>query len=217
MPDGCIVLATRNRGKLREIRQVLGDLSVEMVSLEDFPEIPDPEETGSTFAENARIKALGYAKATRKWALAEDSGLVVDALDGAPGVRSARYATDRVAPDATREQIDLTNNTKLLEQLEGVPDEQRSGRFVCHLALADPERILLEATGAIEGRIGHEPRGENGFGYDPVFISNQTGCTTAELSPEQKNAISHRGRAVRQFATLLREFLARLARQEDAL
>jgi len=202
-----IVLATRNPGKLREIRQVLSPLSVEAMSLEDFGEIPEPAETGKTFAANARAKALYYARATGRWALADDSGLEVDALNGAPGVRSARYAADACPPGADRAAIDQANNRRLLAELQNVPDEKRTARFVCHLALADDQRILLEARGIIEGRIGHAPQGHNGFGYDPLFFVPALGCTTAQLLPEEKNRISHRGQAVRQFAEMLRQLL----------
>jgi XTP/dITP diphosphohydrolase len=202
-----IVLATGNPGKVREIRQMLAPLPVDVDSLERFQEIPEPEEMGATFAENARDKARYYARATGCWALADDSGLVVDALDGAPGVRSARYAADRVAPDAGRSEIDAANNARLLEELEGLGDEQRTARFVCHLALADDQRVLIETFDTVEGRIAHAPAGTNGFGYDPLFIAEETGCTTAQLSSEPKNAISHRGKAVRHFAGLLNSFL----------
>jgi len=208
MPQRSIVLATRNPGKLREIRQVLSDLPVEVTSLAVHERIPQPAETGRTFAENARQKALYYARATGQWCLADDSGLVVDALDGAPGVRSARYAAERCPPNTSRETIDAANNAKLLEALKDVPDERRTARFVCHLALADPRRVLIETFGTVEGRIAREPRGHNGFGYDPLFFLPQKGCTVAELPPGQKNAISHRGQAVRHFASLLKSFLS---------
>ena len=203
-----IVLATRNSGKFREIARTLGEMPVEIVSLADFAELAEPAETGDTFAENAREKATYYALATGRWCLADDSGLEVDALNGAPGVRSARYAVDDCPPGAERETIDRANNARLLAELAGVPDEKRTARFVCHLALADAGRILIEAFDTVEGIIAHAPHGENGFGYDPLFFVPDLGCTTAELPPEKKNAISHRGKAVRQFASLLRIFLA---------
>jgi len=198
-----IVLATRNSGKLREIRQVLSGLEVEVIGLDAFPGIGEPEETGSTFAENARHKASYYASATGCWCLADDSGIVVDALDGRPGVLSARYASDRRSPGADKAEIDQANNRKLLEEMANVPAGKRTARFVCHLALSDGESFPVEATGQVEGKIALEPAGENGFGYDPIFIPNGTGCTMAELTAEQKNAISHRGKAVRRFAALL--------------
>jgi len=208
MTKPTILLASGNPGKCREIRQVLGDLPVEIVSLADLPPIEEPAEDGATFAANARTKALYYARATGLWALADDSGLAVDALDGAPGVYSARFAADRCGADAGRDAIDAANNALLLERLADVPDAARTARFVCHLALADGEDVLLEAQGVIEGRIGHTERGDNGFGYDPLFVVDERGCTTAELPPETKNAISHRGQATRRFKVLLADYLA---------
>jgi XTP/dITP diphosphohydrolase len=203
-----IVLASRNPGKVREIRAVLAGAGIEAVGLDEIDPrraIPEPAEHGASFAENARAKAAYYARATRAWALADDSGLEVAALGGAPGVRSARYAADRCPTDAARDQIDAANNAKLLRELEGIGDERRGARFVCHLALSDGRNILLEATGVVEGRIAHRPAGRNGFGYDPLFFVGELGCTTAQLPPERKNEISHRGRAVREFARLLAE------------
>lgn len=202
-----IVLATRNPGKLREIQAELADLPVEVVSLGQFPDVPEPDETGETFGENARDKALYYARHTGRWCLADDSGLAVDALDGQPGVRSARYALDRTGPESPRDQLDQANNRKLLDELADVPDSRRTARFVCHLALAGDGQILLETEDTIEGVIGHDPRGENGFGYDPLFVVPDLGKTTAELDPGRKNRISHRGKAVRHFASLLRDYL----------
>ncbi|HDZ20859.1 hypothetical protein LCGC14_0125080 [marine sediment metagenome] len=203
-----ILLATGNPGKCREIRRVLGDLPVKIVTLADAGPIDEPVEDGETFADNARAKATYYAAAAGMWALADDSGLAVDALDGAPGVRSARFAADRCAPDADRNTIDAANNARLLEDLRDVPDELRTARFVCCLALADHTNILAEVCGVIEGRIGHEPHGTNGFGYDPLFFVPELGCTTADLPPDRKNAISHRGQAVRQFKAILADLLA---------
>ncbi len=210
-----IVLGTRNRGKLREIRQILRRLEVRVTPLDEWPRVEEPEETGATFAENARAKALYYARALRgpdgpgPWCLADDSGLEVGALGGAPGVHSARYALGstrgKEVPD--RKTADRKNNAKLLEELGSVPDEKRTARFICHLALADAEKILLEARGKVEGRIGRVPAGQNGFGYDPLFFVPSLGCTTAQLCTEEKNRISHRGKAVRQFAKLLKEYL----------
>ena len=202
-----IVLATCNSGKLREIRQVLSGLEVEVIGLDDFSGIPEPEEAGSTFAENARRKAKHYASATGCWCLADDSGIVVDALAGRPGVLSARYASERRPAEADRDQIDQANNQKLLEEMRGVPDGKRTARFVCHLTLSDGESFPVEATGSVEGKIALGPAGKNGFGYDPVFVPSEVGCTMAELTAEQKNAISHRGKAVREFAALLRDLI----------
>ena len=206
-PQRTIVVATRNPGKIREISAVLTQANVQLVGLDQFGSIEEPAETGETFAENARDKALYYAHATGQWALADDSGLAVDAIDGAPGVHSARYAADQCQPGADREIIDPANNAKLLAALADVPDELRTARFVCHLALADPNRVLIESFDTIEGRIGREENGDNGFGYDPLFFVDQFGCTTAELSASKKNQISHRGKALRKFAELLDEYI----------
>jgi XTP/dITP diphosphohydrolase len=204
-----ILLASRNLGKLREIRQVLGDLPVRVSGLDDWGRVEPPEETGRTFAANARDKALYYARATGRWCLADDSGLEVDALDGQPGVMSARYAADQCPQDASRGEIDRANNAKLLAALAGIADERRTARFVCHLALADARRVLIAASGTLEGRIARAPAGDNGFGYDPVFFVSEPGCTVAQLTAEHKNLISHRGKAVRRFKVLLKDFLER--------
>lgn len=198
-PARVIVLATSNRGKLREVRAVLADLPAALKGLDDFPPIPKPEETGETFDANASLKALYYAKQTGCWALADDSGLEVDALGGAPGVRSSRYAG--------REGDDAANNARLVAALAGMPGERRTARFRCAVALADTERVLARASGEIEGRIIDLPRGQNGFGYDPHFLVPELGVTTAELPPEQKNAISHRGRALRAIRPALERLL----------
>jgi XTP/dITP diphosphohydrolase len=204
----CLVLATRNAGKLAEIAHALAGLPVHIIGLSEYPDLPEPAEDGPTFAENARHKALCYSAATGHWCLADDSGLEVDCLGGAPGVRSARYAVDRCPPGAERLTIDRANNAKLLEALAGVEDSRRTARFVCHLAMADPQRVLIETFDVVEGRIGHEPRGDNGFGYDPLFHLPDRGCTMAELPLDQKNRICHRGKALKHFADLLRTFLS---------
>ncbi len=202
-----ILIGSRNPGKVREIRQVLADLPVRVKGLDEYPDLPEPPEDGATFADNARHKANYYAGRTGMWALADDSGLVVDALGGKPGVHSARYAADRCGENADRDTLDAANNAKLLEAMENVPEEERTARFVCHLALSDGERIIIETYATVEGRIGHRSKGDNGFGYDPLFYLPDRGCTTAELPPEQKNHISHRGQAVRHFASLLESLL----------
>jgi len=213
-PDGRILLATRNRGKAREIRDVLEPLGLRVVALDELdPEgrIPAPPEDAATFAENARRKAAYYARTTGCWALADDSGLEVDALGGAPGVRSARYAADAnegPGPGGDRASADAANNARLLRELSDVPDDRRAARFVCHLSLSDGRRVVCEADGAVDGRIARRPAGGNGFGYDPLFHLPELGRTAAELPPEQKNAVSHRGRAVRRFARRLRAMLA---------
>ena len=204
-----IVLASGNSAKLREIRQTLGDLPVRVVALGDLAPIGEPVEDGRTFADNARLKALYYARATGHWCLADDSGLVVDALDGAPGVTSARYSRDQFGGDVDRATLTAANNARVLAELGDRPPESRTARFVCHLALADGDDVLLEASGTVEGIITEAPRGDAGFGYDPLFLIPEMGMTAAEMTPEQKNAISHRGKAVRKFAELLAELLVR--------
>jgi XTP/dITP diphosphohydrolase len=196
-----ILVATTNPGKVRELRALLG-AQVEWKSLADFPGIPEVKEDGATFAENARKKALGYAQATGLWTLADDSGLVVDALDGAPGVNSARFSGAR-DPGADRKLLDRRNMEKLLSLLQDVPAEKRTARFVCCLCLASPEKVLLETRGTLEGRIATEPAGTGGFGYDPVFLVPPLGKTVAQLGAEEKNAISHRGNAMRALKPLL--------------
>lgn len=204
-----IFVATTNPGKLKELSQMLAGLAerIEWHSLREYPDMPDVEEDGATFADNARKKALAYARATELWTLADDSGLCIDALDGAPGVMSARYAADEVS-SGDRRAIDRANYEKVLRLLENVPDEKRTARFICHLSLADPENILLEATGHIEGVINHAPVGDNGFGYDPVFYIPALGKTAAQLEPEQKNHISHRACAITALIPRLKMLLS---------
>jgi XTP/dITP diphosphohydrolase len=164
-------------------------------------------ETGATFLENASLKAAGYARQLGTWALADDSGLEVDALGGAPGVHSARWAAMHGAGEG-----DAANNALLLRQLDDVPDGRRTGRFVCVLALADPDGgIILTARDTVEGRILRSPRGHNGFGYDPLFLVEAMGRTTAELTPEDKHRVSHRGKALRR----LRESMERAGLMTD--
>ena len=175
-------------------------------TLADFPALGEVEEDGATFEENARKKATEYAKATGLWTLADDSGLVVDALGGAPGVKSARFSGPFPA-GTDRKVIDQRNIAKLLKLLEGVPKELRTARFVCCLCLADPGKVLVEVRGTVEGMIIDKPLGDNGFGYDPVFFVPSLGRTVAQLPDEQKNAISHRGNAIRAFKPLLAKLL----------
>ena len=195
-----ILVATSNPDKLSEVRAVLGELGVEFVTLAHFNELPVAIEDGDTFAANAEAKARHYSRLTGCWTLADDSGLEVDALDGAPGVRSARYAG--------RSRDYAANNAKLVAELAGVPPEARTARFRCAMALADGERILASSAGTIEGRIIDTQRGSNGFGFDPLFLVPELGMTTAEMPPEQKNRISHRGQALRAIAPALARLLA---------
>ncbi|OHB65885.1 MAG: non-canonical purine NTP pyrophosphatase, RdgB/HAM1 family [Planctomycetes bacterium RBG_13_60_9] len=200
-----ILVATTNPGKVRELRAMLGE-GIEWKSLADFPGVGEVKEDGATFAENARKKATGYAQATGLWTLADDSGLVVDALGGAPGVNSARFSGDR-AKGADRKVLDRRNMERLLSLLDGVPMEKRTARFVCCLCLASPEKVLIETRGTLEGLITTEPAGTGGFGYDPVFLVPQLGQTVAQLGEEEKNAISHRGNAMRELKPLLKGLL----------
>ena len=194
-----LIVATANAGKAREFREMLGGDRFEWSDLSAHPEVPVVEETGHTFRVNACLKASYYATKLNAWALADDSGLVVDALDGAPGVLSARWAEQNGAGKG-----DADNNATLLKQLANVPDETRTARLVCVLALSDPQgRIILTTQDAVEGVILREPRGSNGFGYDPLFFFPEHGKTTAELPPETKHAISHRGKALRRMKGLM--------------
>jgi non-canonical purine NTP pyrophosphatase (RdgB/HAM1 family) len=199
-----LVMATRNPGKIRELQAILQDSGVSLLSLADFPHLPDIPETGATFAENAAAKAAAVARLTGHPALADDSGLRVDALKGAPGVFSARYAQDRTTP---RPPTDADNWGKLLDELKGVPWEERGARFVCELALARPDGSVWRARGECVGIIAFAPQGETGFGYDPVFWVPEYSATMAQLGPEIKNKISHRAKALAAFKTLLRDWL----------
>jgi XTP/dITP diphosphohydrolase len=194
-----ILVASTNPGKLKELREMLGE-DIEWVGLADLPNIPEIEEDGKTFAENARKKALGYAKATGLWTLADDSGLVIDALGGLPGVKSARFSGDK---DKNRGLLDHKNMAKVLELLKDVPKEKRSARFICCLCLASPEKVLIETQGILEGVIANRQAGENGFGYDPIFFVPKLNKTVAQLTNEEKNAISHRGNAIRKLKPIL--------------
>jgi XTP/dITP diphosphohydrolase len=198
-----ILVASTNPGKLKELQEMLGR-DIEWVGLADFPNIPEIEEDGKTFAENARKKALGYAKETGLWTLADDSGLVVDALGGQPGVKSARFSGDK---DKNRGLLDHKNMAKVLDLLKDVPKDKRSARFVCCLCLASPEKVLIETEGKLEGVITNRQAGENGFGYDPVFYVPKLNKTVAQLTNEEKNAISHRGNAIRKLKPLLNKLL----------
>ncbi|HKS16737.1 MAG TPA: RdgB/HAM1 family non-canonical purine NTP pyrophosphatase, partial [Planctomycetota bacterium] len=169
-----IVIASRNKGKIAEILQILAESPIKLRSLVDFPDTPEVDETGSTFVENARLKARAVARHTKLWALADDSGLEVDALGGRPGIRSARYAGG-----------DGANNEKVLKEMEAIPDAKRTARFRAAMVLAAPDGALLaETEGAVEGLIAREPRGTSGFGYDPLFLVPEFGQTMAELGLE---------------------------------
>jgi XTP/dITP diphosphohydrolase len=196
-----ILVATANPGKIAEISVLLGT-DVRWLGLADLGETAEIEEDGLTFAENARKKAAGYAKEAGFWTIADDSGLVIDALGGAPGVKSARFSGEKLK-DADRTLIDHRNIAKVLELLKGVPQEKRTARFVCCLCLASPERILIETEGILEGLITDREIGENGFGYDPIFFVPHLNRTVAQLTREEKNAISHRGKAIRQLKSTL--------------
>jgi len=199
-----LVMASRNPGKIRELEAILQDSGVKLLSLADFPWLPEIPEEGATFAENAAAKALAVARLTGHPALADDSGLMVDALGGAPGVFSARYAKDRTAPDPP---TDADNWGKLLDELKNVPRGERGAHFVCELALATPDGRLLTARGECAGVIALSPQGDTGFGYDPVFWVPEYAATMAHLGPEIKNKISHRAMALAAFKTLLRSWL----------
>lgn len=190
-------MASGNAGKLREIARILGDLDLDVVPQSDF-DVSDANETGGTFVENALIKARHAAEATGLPAIADDSGLAVDALDGRPGVYSARYS----GPGAT----DDSNIDRLLDELEGVPDRQRGAAFHCVACFVTPgDAEPLIAAGEWYGRILHARQGEGGFGYDPVFLVPELGCSSAELSAEEKNTYSHRGKALQKLAAQICE------------
>ncbi len=190
-----LVFATGNMDKLREIKQILADLDVEVLSMKEAGVNVDIVEDGKTFEENALIKARAVSKASGHLALADDSGLEVDALDKEPGIYSARYMGEDTS-------YDIKNNN-IIERLAGVPDEKRTARFVCAMAAVFPDGTEKTFVRTMEGRIGYEIAGANGFGYDPIFYLPEYGKTSAEISPEEKNEISHRGKALRALAEYL--------------
>jgi XTP/dITP diphosphohydrolase len=194
-----LVIGSRNKKKLLELQDLLGDLPVELTDLSPWPDVPDVEETGQTFEENARIKGVGYARATGEWVLAEDSGLVVLALKGRPGVYSARYAGTH--------GDDAANNRKLLAELAPLPDDRRAAYYVCVAALASPAgEVMAVAEGRCHGVIVKEERGTGGFGYDPLFEVPEYHRTFGELTLRVKQALSHRARAVIQLRPAIRKF-----------
>jgi len=200
-----ILIATTNIGKIAELKAML-DLDADWLDLSYYPEIEEIEEDGETFIENACKKAIGYARITGQWTIADDSGLQVDALGGEPGVKSSRYSGEKtINDDGTL--IDHRNIAKVLKLLEGVPKEKRTARFFCALCLASPEEVLIETEGTLEGLITTEEIGKNGFGYDPIFFVPHLNKTVAQLTPEEKNAISHRGNAIRKLKPLLKKLL----------
>jgi XTP/dITP diphosphohydrolase len=190
-----IVLATRNKKKIEEIRRIIADLPISILSLDNFPDCPETVEDRDTFEGNATKKAVEVCQCTGKPALADDSGLEVDALGGAPGVYSARYAGE--------EGNSVKNCNKLLSTMQSVPDEKRGAQFVCCIALAFPNGPVKTFFGYVEGRIALEPKGERGFGYDPVFIPKGHKSTFAEMTGDEKNRLSHRGKALEKLAASL--------------
>jgi len=202
-----ILFASANRHKFREVHRIMADCGIQVVGLadsDDLAALPAPVEDGRTFAENARIKAVYYARAAGRFCVADDSGLEVDALGGTPGVRSARYAGEGGTPA----ERDKANNTRLLSALKGVPAERRRARFVCVMCLSDPGgRVVAETRGTFGGRIAESPAGDNGFGYDPLLFLPDQGRTSAQLSPEEKNARSHRGEAARAMAVRIKALM----------
>ncbi len=199
-----IVVATGNKGKIKEIKEILRNNEALVVTMEEAGLFAEAEENGSTFTENAVIKAKAVAKKalrSREWrdafVMADDSGLVIDALNGEPGIYSARY----LGYETSYEE----KNNILLKRMENVEEEKRGARFVCAVAAVCPDGEVLTTEGIMEGRIGREQKGENGFGYDPIFWLPQEGCSSAELTPERKNRISHRGKALRAMKEKLEE------------
>ena len=204
-----VVLATRNAGKVRELADGLRAFGLEVLGLDAFPGMEEVEETGLSFEENSLLKSNAVARYTGCIAVADDSGLEADALDGAPGIYSARYSEIRPLPPELENPAlskDERNIQALLHALAAVPEEKRTGRFVCAMSACKPDGTGVTLRAAWEGRILRAPRGTNGFGYDPLFLDPETGRTAAELSQEEKNARSHRGNALRKLLALWPEF-----------
>lgn len=194
-----IIFATGNEGKMREIRMILADMRMPILSMKEAGVKVDIVEDGKTFEENAIIKAKAVMKATGQIALADDSGLVIDYLNGEPGIYSARYMGEDTSYDI--------KNQNLIDRLEGVPEEKRTARFACVIACALPDGTVLTSEGTMEGIIGYESRGTNGFGYDPILYLPEYGCYSAELPLEKKNELSHRGEALRKMKKKLEAYL----------
>ena len=190
-----VIFATGNQGKMKEIREILGDLDIELLFLKDAGIDADIVEDGKTFEENAQIKAKTICDLTGEIVLADDSGLEIDYLNKEPGIYSARYMGEDTSYHI--------KNANLIERLDGVEDEKRTARFVCVIAAVCPDGSEHVTRGTIEGRIGYEEKGENGFGYDPIFYVPEYHCYSAELAPEEKNKISHRGKALEEMKTVL--------------
>jgi XTP/dITP diphosphohydrolase len=195
-----VIVATRNEGKIREIREALKGLGLRIHALSDFSGVPEIEEDGESFAENALKKARLYSKHFGKLTIADDSGLEVDGLDEMPGIYSARYAGEGASSQ--------DNNRKLLRAMEGIPISKRGARFKCILAVVSPDGREVIAEGSCRGRIGFREKGKRGFGYDPLFVLPKYGKTMAELSLEEKNSISHRGKALRKLKKIITNFQA---------
>jgi len=196
-----VIIATKNPGKAREFEHIFATRGIEVRTLLDFPELPEVEETGTTFEENATLKAEAVSRALNKMVIGDDSGLIVDALEGRPGIYSARYAGEP--------KNDQNNTDKVLVELAGIPENTRTARFYCALAIAIPKQATRTVSGTCEGRILNERRGSNGFGYDPVFYVPEKGMTMAELSSTEKNTISHRANALKKLDVILDTILGR--------
>lgn len=204
MSHRLIVLASRNASKTREVAELLAPVGFQVLPVTQFPHVPEVDENGATFAENAAKKAREVAVALGQWVIGEDSGLVVDALNGAPGIYSARYS----GPDAT----DARNSARLMQEMQNVPDDRRGGGYVCSVALSDPQgNIRIAVEGTCRGRILREPQGTGGFGYDPWFLIPEYHRTFGELSATVKHRISHRARAFARFIPLLQRISEQFA------
>ncbi|WP_428909313.1 XTP/dITP diphosphatase [Niallia sp. Krafla_26] len=196
-----IIIATKNAGKAKDFEQIFQPYGVKVKTLLDFPKIEDVEETGETFEENAILKAEAISKKFNEMVIADDSGVMIDALDGRPGVYSARYAGE--------EKNDEANNEKVLKELANVPEKDRGAQFYCAIAVAQPGKPTITVNGICEGSILFEGKGTNGFGYDPIFFVTSMGKSMAELTPEEKNTISHRASAMKKLEDQLTEFFHR--------